>query len=143
MSIFFYNEDVDFPDLQYERINKILKSELRRAKMKLGVVNYIFCSDDYLLSINIQFLKHNFYTDVITFDYTSDRVVSGDIYISTDRVCNNSLTFGQNISNEFVRVISHGLLHLLKFNDKEEDDIVAMRAAEDRLIEKFLNLSNV
>ena len=75
---------------------------------------------------------------MITFDYNFDKVVTGDIYISTERVLNNSLTFDENISNEFVRVISHGLLHLLKYNDKEESDILAMRAAEDRMIVKFI-----
>ncbi len=138
MAIYFFNEDVELPDLQYECVQRILKSEIRKAKFRLGVISYIFCSDEYLLAVNREFLKHDFYTDVITFDYTFDKVVTGDIYISTERVLNNSLTFDENISNEFVRVISHGLLHLLKYNDKEESDILAMRAAEDRMIVKFI-----
>jgi len=141
MSIYFYNEDVKLPDLEFDIIRKILKSEIRHSKLKLGDVNYIFCSDGFLLELNIKFLKHDYYTDVITFDYSSGDLVAGDVYISTDRVIKNSATFGQSISSELVRVISHGLLHLLKYNDKEEEEIVLMRSSEDRLIKKYLEFS--
>ena len=141
MSIYFYNEDVKLPDLNFDFIKKILKSEIRRSKAKLGEINYIFCSDEYLLDMNIRFLEHEFYTDVITFDYSLDSVIAGDVYISTDRVINNSATFGQTIPNELVRVISHGLLHLLKYNDKEEEEIVLMRSSENRLIKKYMEFS--
>ena len=104
------------------------------------MINFIFCSDDFLLNLNIQFLNHDYYTDVITFDYTKDAVVSGDVYISVDRVINNSATFGQSYENELVRVISHGLLHLLGLNDKSEDEIRLMRAAENDLLKKFHSL---
>ncbi len=141
MSIYFYREDVELPDLNFDFIQKILKSEIRRSKLKLGEINYIFCSDEYLLEMNIRFLEHEYYTDVITFDYSMDSVVAGDVYISTDRVINNSATFGQTISNELVRVISHGLLHLLKYNDKEDEEIEIMRSSENRLIKKYMEFS--
>ena len=141
MSIYFYREDVELPDLNFDFIQKILKSEIRRSKLKLGEINYIFCSDEYLLEMNIRFLEHEYYTDVITFDYSMDSVVAGDVYISTDRVINNSATFGQTISNELVRVISHGLLHLLKYNDKEDEEIEIMRSSENRLIKKYMKFS--
>lgn len=118
-------------------VQKVLKGEVRKNKLKLGSINYIFCSDDYLLSMNIKFLNHDYYTDVITFDYTTETCVSGDIYISTDRVLNNSATFEQNFSDELVRVISHGLLHLLKFNDKEHDEILVMRNKESEMVNKY------
>lgn len=137
MSINFYNEDVILPSLNYHVLRKILKKEIRFNKSNLGEVNYIFCSDDYLLSLNIKFLQHNYYTDVITFDYSENNCIAGDIYISTDRVLNNSVTFVQNLSDELVRVISHGMLHLLKYNDKELDEIVKMRHKESELMLKY------
>lgn len=105
------------------------------------MINYIFCSDPYLLDINIKFLKHDYFTDVITFDYTDGLVVSGDIYISTDMVMNNSVIFSQIFQEELMRVISHGLLHLLKFNDKEEEEVIAMRRKESDMLNSFKGYS--
>ena len=137
MSISFFNEDVNLPGINFEVLQKVIKGEVRRNKLKLGLINCIFCSDDYLLSLNIKFLNHNYFTDVITFDYTNENIVSGDIYISTDRVLNNSSIFKQKFTDELVRVISHGLLHLLKYNDKEPDEILIMRNKESELLEKY------
>jgi rRNA maturation RNase YbeY len=137
MSIYFYNEDVELPSLNFEAMKKVLRSELRINRRKLGNINYIFSSDSYLLELNIKFLRHDYYTDVITFDYSEDNIVSGDIYISVDRVMNNALIFKQIFTEELVRVISHGLLHLLKFNDKEEEEIILMRKKEDAMLKKF------
>ncbi len=140
MSIYFYNEDVVLPEVNFNTLEKVLKREIRINKSKLGEINYIFCSDEYLFDINVKFLNHNFYTDVITFDYTANDVVGGDIYISTDRVLNNSITFGQLYSDELVRVVSHGLLHLLRYNDKEPEEIIVMRMKETDLVSKFNSL---
>lgn len=137
MSISFFNEDVNLPVINFEIAEKIIKGEIRRHKLKLGAINYIFCSDDYLLDLNIKFLNHDYYTDVITFDYSTEVFVSGDIYISTDRVLNNSATFEQNFADEMVRVISHGLLHLLKYNDKESEEILLMRNKESEMVKKY------
>ncbi len=137
MSIQFYNEDVNLPDVNFDLLKRILKGEVRSLKFKLGLINYIFCSDLYLLDMNVKFLKHDFYTDVITFDYSEEEVVAGDIYISTDRVLNNSVIFGQIYADELVRVLAHGLLHLLKFNDKESEEIVLMRRREDYVVNKY------
>jgi len=139
MSIFFFNEDVILPDINFEVIQKVLKSEVRKNSFRLGLINYIFCSDDYLLSLNVKFLHHDYFTDVITFDYTNETVVSGDIYISTDRVLNNSATFDQQFSHELVRVVSHGLLHLLKYNDKKPGEILMMRKKESEMLEKYIS----
>ncbi len=137
MSIQFFCEDVVLPDLHFEAINRGLKIELRLQKAKLGEINYIFCSDEYLLVMNSKFLKHDFYTDVITFDYSGNGRISGDIFISTDRVLNNSVIFEQSFDSELLRVISHGLLHLLGFNDKEEVEIGLMRQKEIELLNRI------
>ena len=134
MSIFFFNEDVILPDINFEVLQKVIKGQVRKNKFKLGLINYIFCSDEYLLSLNVKFLHHDYFTDVITFDYSTENIVSGDIYISTDRVLNNSAIFEQKFSDELVRVLSHGLLHLLKYNDKEKDEILMMRIKESEML---------
>lgn len=136
MSFQFFNEDVDLPEINCDRIVKILKWELRVHKVLLGSINYIFCSDNYLLELNIKFLNHDYFTDVITFDYSKGRVIAGDIYISIDRVMNNSLIYQQNYSDELFRVISHGLLHLLKYDDKGDEEIKIMRQKESQLLKK-------
>lgn len=140
MSIYFYHEDVILPEVNFEALEKVLKREVRFNKYKLGEINCIFCSDEYLFDINVKFLNHDFYTDVITFDYTTNGVVSGDIYISTERVLNNSITFGQLYVDELVRVVSHGLLHLLKYNDKEPEEVNLMRVKEANIVLKFNSL---
>ncbi len=140
MSIYFFHEDVVLPDINFDALIKVLKREVRVNKYKLGEINYIFCSDEYLLDINVKFLSHDFYTDVITFDYTVNDVLSGDIYISTERVLNNSVTFEQLYVNELVRVVSHGMLHLLKYNDKDPEEIEVMRIKEADLVSKFNSL---
>ena len=137
MSILFFNEDVSLPSLNFESIQKLFKSEISVNKLKLGLINFIFCSDDYLLDINIKFLQHDYYTDVISFDYSEDSLVSGDIYISTDRVLNNSVIFNQSFSNELIRVISHGFFHLLKYNDKEEEETKVMRLKEAEMVNRY------
>ncbi|MEK7718257.1 MAG: rRNA maturation RNase YbeY [Bacteroidota bacterium] len=140
MSIYFHHEDVVLPEVNFNALVKVLKREIRINKSKLGKINYIFCSDEFLFDINVKFLNHNFYTDVITFDYTANGVVSGDIYISTDRVLNNSITFDQLYIDELVRVVSHGLLHLLGYNDKEYEEVILMRKKESDLLFKFNSL---
>lgn len=142
MSLQFFNEDVNFPFLNFDVVRKVLKQAVRTNKSKLGDINYIFCSDEYLLQLNKKFLDHDYFTDVITFDYSENFLVSGDIYISTDRVRQNSGTYGQLYETELLRVISHGLLHLLKFNDKEESEIEIMRLKESELIEKVISYGN-
>lgn len=137
MSIQFFNEDVDLPIINFKEVISVLKQSVRANKFKLGAINYIFCSDEYLLKMNKQFLNHDYYTDVITFDYSLENTVGGDIFISTERVENNSETYNQSYETELLRVISHGLLHLLKFNDKEDSEIEIMRAKELELIQQM------
>ena len=103
----------------------------------LGDIVYIFCNDDYLLAKNIKYLNHNTLTDVITFDYSKNKLISGDILISIDRVHENSNIFGVQFLNELQRVMAHGLLHLLGYNDKTEIEEKEIREKEDYYLEKI------
>jgi probable rRNA maturation factor len=114
-------------------LNNIIKEE---GKI-IGELVYVLCNDEYLLKKNIQFLNHNTLTDVITFDYSEDKKISGDILISTERVVENSKIFNVNYLNELHRVMVHGLLHLLGYNDKIEKDAKKMRKKENYYLNKF------
>ena len=107
--------------------------------MIIGELVYVLCNDEYLLKKNIQFLNHNTLTDVITFDYSDDKIISGDILISTERVVENAKIFNVNYLTELHRVIVHGLLHLLGYKDKIEKDANIMREKENYYLNKFTN----
>lgn len=100
-------------------------------------LNYIFCDDDYLLKINQDYLQHDYLTDIITFDYVSGKNVSGDLYISIDRVKENAKEFNVSFENELKRVMVHGVLHLMGYSDKTETATVEMRAKEEEKIKLF------
>lgn len=102
-----------------------------------GDINYVFCGDEYLLEINREHLKHDTYTDIITFDYTTNNQISSDIFISVDRVRENAATFANDFREELLRVMSHGILHLLGFDDKTEKDKEIMRGKESEMIKLF------
>jgi rRNA maturation RNase YbeY len=108
-------------------LNSIILSEGK----KLGEIVYVFCTDEYLLEKNIQFLNHNALTDVIAFDYCEGNTINGDILISIDRVKENSEIFEVIFLNELHRVMAHGLLHLLGYKDKTKEDLGIMRAKEN------------
>ncbi|WP_422858195.1 rRNA maturation RNase YbeY [Flagellimonas sp. S174] len=128
-SDFILNDISKFSDW----INRIITEE----SLVVGKLDYIFCDDDRLLSINQEYLGHDTYTDIITFDYTEGKVISGDIFISTDRVRENSKTFQVDEQEELLRVMSHGILHLAGYGDKSEEEIVLMRAKEEEKIKMF------
>lgn len=98
---------------------------------KLGDITLIFCSDEYLLNINQSYLQHDYYTDIITFDYSEDEFISGDLYISVDRVAENAEINNVSFSNELNRVVVHGVLHLCGYKDKSEEEEIVMRKKED------------
>ena len=114
-------------------LDKVAQSE----GFTLGDLTYIFCNDDYLLELNKTYLKHDTLTDIITFDYVSGTVVSGDIFISVERLLDNAQTFNETFKNERLRVMAHGLLHLMGFNDKSAEDQVIMRKKENEKIKMF------
>ena len=128
-SDFLMKDKSDYSDW----ISRILASE----DFSLGQLDYIFCTDQELLEININYLGHDTLTDIISFDYTQGRVVSGDIFISTERVRENAGTYGVSFENELLRVMSHGLLHLMGYGDKGEDEVLEMRRKEEEKIKMF------
>jgi rRNA maturation RNase YbeY len=126
-------------DFQYINTDKIstkdisnwLKDVTTKEGKEIGELVYVFCNDDYLIEKNIQFLKHDTLTDVITFDYCNEGIISGDILISTERVKENALKYEVDFLTELHRVMVHGLLHLLGYKDKSESDTVLMREKEN------------
>lgn len=119
-------------------INMILKREGKTS----GSISYFFCTDDYLLHINRQFLKHDFYTDIITFDYSEKTKVEGEIFISIERVKENAHSFKQSFERELMRTIIHGILHLCGYSDKTTADKKAMRTKEDEAIKLKTKATN-
>ena len=109
---------------------------------KLGDINYIFCDDNYLLQLNLQYLQHDTLSDIITFDYVEGDLLNGDIYISVERVRENADIFGVTFDEELLRVLAHGLLHLCGFKDKSKKDAAEMRRQEAAAMMLFHNLLN-
>ncbi len=114
-----------------------LKEVIKDAGKKIGEINYIIVSDEYLLQMNQQYLKHDTYTDIITFDYCEDNKISGDMYISIDRVRENAINFNVTEEHELNRVLVHGLLHLLGQKDKTKSDALEMRRKEELWLSKL------
>jgi probable rRNA maturation factor len=108
-----------------------LNATAKKEKQKVDSVNYIFCSDKHLLCINKQFLDHDYFTDVITFQYEGTDGVSGDIFISYDRIRDNAKQYKQSVTNELHRVMVHGMLHLLGYKDKKPEEQKVMKSKED------------
>lgn len=130
----FYNEDVDFKLKNKLILKRWIKQVIDSYGFKAGELSYIFCSDDKILEVNRQFLQHDYYTDVITFDYDEDGVVSGDMYISVDTVRTNAEQYAPSFEREMQRVIIHGVLHLCGLKDKQPDEEKKMRAAEEKAL---------
>ncbi len=128
--IYFHNESIEFsiPDEQ-SYINWVLAIAQSEGK-ELGAINYIFCSDDFLLEVNKEHLNHDFYTDIITFPLQDDPIVS-DIFISIDRVRDNAQTLDVAFDKELQRVMAHGILHLCGYGDKTDEEATIMRQKED------------
>ncbi len=138
-NIFFHTEDISFALDSEKKTSNWLVKLIERHNKKLGELNCIFCSDDYLLKLNQEHLNHDYFTDIVTFDYCHNDVISGDLFISVDRTKENAKTFGKTESNELNRVIAHGLLHLLGFSDKTPEDIVEMRSMEEEALTMWLS----
>ena len=130
----FYNEDVDLNLKGKIILRKWIKQVIDSYGFKTGELSYIFCNDDKILEVNRQFLQHDYYTDVITFDYDEDGVVSGDMYISIDTVRTNAEQYAPSFERELHRVIIHGVLHLCGLKDKQPEDEKKMRAAEEKAL---------
>lgn len=120
------------------QLKAFLEKVFRKEKLQLKSLHYIFCSDDYLLQINKDFLNHHYYTDIITFELSFQKgLVQGEVYISIDRVKENAQELQTSFKNELHRVIFHGALHLCGYKDKLKEEIITMRKAEDRLLDLY------
>jgi len=135
MISFNYELDFELPNEQLysDWISNVILSE----KKSEGEINYIFCDDDYLVEINQQYLNHDTLTDIISFDYTMGNEISGDVYISIDRVRENAGDFKVSFEEELKRVLVHGVLHYCGYKDKTEADEQLMRSKEDEKIKMF------
>lgn len=133
--ILFTNDDSVSFNLKNKRLIKSwIKDIIQLNKKELGDINYIFCSDEKILEINKEFLKHDYYTDIISFDYCEETKINGDIFISIDTVKSNSIKYKTEFTEELHRVIIHGVLHFLGFKDKTKTDAEKMREAENKAL---------
>lgn len=137
--ISYFFEDTDFifkgKTLNNRWLRLVAESEIRR----IGNISIIFCSDNYILDVNQKYLQHDYFTDIITFDYCEGDKLSGDLFISVDSVRENSIEYGTEFSEELNRVIVHGILHLIGYDDYTEEDVAVMRKKENY----YLSLRNL
>ena len=126
---FFFENIAEIP-LQ-SNTSQWLENIIISEGKKLGEINYIFCDDEYLLKVNQDFLAHDYYTDIITFDYVKGKTISADIFVSLPRIFDNASTLSKNFEDEFHRVLAHGILHLCGYKDKTEAEEKEMRSKED------------
>lgn len=136
MSIRIFYDEVSYRYKGWRKLEEILKEIIRRVGKTPGELGIIITNDRNLIGINKEFLEHDYYTDVITFDYNSGSIVNGEVYISLDTVKTNSVNYNVSLHNELTRVIIHGILHLTGYEDKTEEDRLVMRSEEDRWLEK-------
>ncbi|GJQ06960.1 endoribonuclease YbeY [Capnocytophaga cynodegmi] len=136
MITFNYETEFELPEQEtvfQTWIEKIIASE----EKELGELNYIFCDDNYLHQINVQYLDHDTLTDIITFDYTEEQTISGDIFISVERVADNAKDFDVDFQTELLRVMAHGVLHLCGYKDKSDAESKQMRSKEEEKMGLF------
>jgi rRNA maturation RNase YbeY len=138
MSIQYFNEDVPFPKIKRRKSTNWVKKTILSEEKRVGDISFIFCSDNYLLEVNKTYLDHDYFTDIITFDYVEGMLINGDIFISVDRVLENSVEFKTTFENELNRILIHGILHLLGYKDKNKEDKLLMTEREDFYL-KLLN----
>ena len=127
----FFYESIDFSIYNEKAISLWIIDVATKESKIIGDISYVFCNDEYLLKVNQDYLSHDYYTDIITFDYTEGNIISGDIFISIDRVKDNASNFSSNFLDELHRVIIHGILHLCGYKDKSENEATLMRTMED------------
>ena len=132
-----YHYQTDFELERPKKYTEWIIKCIHKLGGKPGPINFIYCSDDDLLRVNQEYLDHDFYTDIITFQYEAAPVISGDIYISVDRVLDNAKTFKEKFSREMKRVMIHGVLHLLGYQDKTEEEKIEMRSKETEMMGMF------
>ncbi|EAY24111.1 rRNA maturation RNase YbeY [Microscilla marina] len=133
--VYFFSEQTDFVLSKEAEAIKWVNLIAEQANYKINGLNYIFCNDAYLHQINVEYLDHDTYTDIITFDNSEEeQLIEGDIFISIDRIRENAATYNASFAVELHRVMAHGLLHLLGFGDKTDDEKLIMRTQEDKAL---------
>jgi rRNA maturation RNase YbeY len=137
LAIRFFNEEISFTLSNKRILSTWIKDSITSYQFKTGDVNFIFTHDDKILEVNKQFLNHDYFTDIITFNYNVDNIVAGDIYISIDTVRSNSQSYSVSFVNELHRVMIHGILHLLGFNDSSPAEKAEMHNLENVALEKL------
>ena len=138
--ISFFFEDIDvFLPYKQEKLIEWISTTIKSKGFGLSALNYIFCSDEYLHQINVEYLDHDFYTDIITFDQSDkNAIIEGDLYISLERVKDNAIQFDKEYNNELCRVIIHGVLHLCGLKDKTTEEAAIMRQAEEEALSNLI-----
>lgn len=132
--ILFQVDSVEMPDIDEKRVAEWLRRVAASYNLRVGNLCYRFCSDEVILACNREFLNHDYFTDIITFDYSEGRRISGDMLISLDTVRSNARNLGVDYDRELLRVIVHGVLHLCGLHDKEPGEREKMEAAEDKAL---------
>jgi probable rRNA maturation factor len=133
----FFFEDIKRFSIKRNNISKYLQEMITLEGYNSGNLSIIFCSDNYLLDMNKKYLNHDYFTDIITFNYSVDKTISGDLFISIDRIKENALEYNQPFENELYRVIFHGVLHLIGFDDKDEFSVKEMKEKENYYLQIF------
>ena len=140
----FYNADTTYSLKNKTKIKCWILDEVKSHEKEIEELNIILCSDPYLLNVNIEFLNHRYYTDIITFDNGYNNILNGEIYLSVDRIKENAKSFSTNLFDEFLRVIIHGVWHLVGFSDSSPEEKKTMRAKEDQSLKNYYScFSNV
>lgn len=138
MAIQFFEEDIKFTLKEKNKYKRWLKAIAENDGYKITDLNYIFCTDEYLHKINLDYLNHDTYTDIITFDNSEEeKLIEGDIFVSIERIIDNAEKLESGVEKEIQRVMSHGLLHLMGYKDKNKKDKKIMREMEDRCISLY------
>lgn len=140
MPVKFFNEDYSYQLKSKKRLKLWIDNTIREEGCQQGDINFIFTSDKYLLDINKKYLNHNYYTDIVTFNYCINSTINGDIFISIETVKNNSRRFGVNMIEELHRVIIHGILHLIGYDDQNDTQKALMREKENYYLDRLKNL---
>lgn len=139
MAIHFFSEEIEFTLREKQNRKRWLKKIATNAGFKIKELNYVFCSDEYLYQMNRDYLKHDSYTDIITFDNSEKKGdIEGDIFVSIDRVRENAKTHTQEVETEMNRVLAHGLLHLMGYKDKTQEEVALMRLKEEESIKLYV-----
>ncbi|WP_396144409.1 rRNA maturation RNase YbeY [Flavobacterium sp.] len=132
-----FNYELEFQLENEEQYSSWISNVISSENKKEGDINYIFCDDEYILEINKQYLNHDYYTDIISFDYSVGNELHGDIFVSIERVCENAIEFEVTFDEELKRVLAHGVLHYCGYKDKTEEEELIMRSKEDEKIKMF------